>query len=413
MNTHTIDRGKGRGHSTDEPVNNREYRPFDRDAAASLVDAVRRAMPGCDAVTGLRAARTLATLRNHPARAQAFADYLNIESDGTMAPMSRVPDPYLSRKHSQRADDSVWRYGMARVQGLSVPSADTPSGISDSLAMRMLEDLHYPYKRDDATGDLVRQPRNPVGRAALDIYRLTQLLYGDAIEPLLSTDVAQKRAVVHSGESVDPYDVPGVLNRHGAVCTLQTWRVRTRLHAVRLRNSEQHHAASLVTACDGVAVRKPRNVSHAIHHPAFTPGKWDAKLTTWRPRRDAMPARSGVREWDVPNILSTEPSDRMHIGNMTIPRGKLAARKPRQPRQAKVARTIAVKTLDTIPQVFNAVATLNRGERLVITYKGSRFTITRGKGKDGKYAITPPAGKRADGIRTAETVARKVGELVA
>lgn len=394
MDTTTIDRVKGRGTSADETANDRTYRPFDRDAAISLVDAVRRAMPGTDAVTGLRAVRTLATLRNHPARQQAFANYLNLDSDGTMAPMSRVPDPYLSRKHEQRGDDSVWRYGMARVQGRSSALDDAPNGSTPALVGQMLEDL----------------PRNQVGRAALDVYRLTQLFYGDAIPALLATDVASKRSVVTAADSVDPNEVPGVLNRYGAVCTLQTWRVRTRLHSVRLRNSEQHHAASLVTACDGVAVRKPRDVSHAIHHPAVTPGIWDATLTMWRPRRDAMPARDGVREWDVPNILTTEPSERYHVGNRTIPRGKRAVRKPRS---VKVARTIAVKTLDTLPAVFNAVSTLNRGERIVITYKGSRFTITRGKGKAGTYQLTPPAGKRADGIRTAETVVRKVSELVA
>lgn len=331
-----------------------QYKPFDRVAAITLVDTVRRACPGMSAADGLRACRTLADLRNHPDKADAIARALDVPTDGSMQAFTPAPDAWSATRHEQRADDTVKRYGMARVQGDTIgASRDTPSGFSGGLLTQMLEDL----------------PRNTIGPAVIDVGRLTTLFYGAALPRLIGTDVAQKHQVIYPAATVDPASCRvavnrqiGTVDRHTASVTPWPWR-------------GEHDSHTGDTSVLGKVYLR-------------------------------------ASESRGPGMLAAAATDDQHIwvGHHLMSRGPVAARKSRAVKTP--ARTIGERVADTVPDLFNSVSTLNRDERVVLIFHGVRVTVTRGKSDAGTFSLTTPAGT-ASGLRTPQNVAKHIAQLVA
>lgn len=368
---------------------------LDRSAAISLVDTVRRAMPGVDAVTGLRAVRTLATLRNHPEREAAIARGLSIPSDGYLAHWSPVPDAYGANKHTMRTDGTVARRGMARVQGDLPGRSDDGCLVSVDLAYRLCKDL----------------PRNAVGAASLDVLRLTDVLYPEhlsGVPHLIGTDAVAWRQVVHAAPDADPFTARGVVGAHAAVCTLQTWRARYKLGAVKARKSEHATARALAAPSDRVAVRETITRHETIAHPVhYGRGVWNPALTRWTAPA-AMPARTGERE-TIRETVATAPAQTIWIGHKLKPRG-VRVHDTRGGKRA--ARTLPGIIAGTPDALDHAIAQMNRGDRLIAAVGDLRVTITRAPSA-GTFGVKRGDAKTVSGIRTVAAAVRTALALTA
>lgn len=332
------------------------HQRFDQVARHSLVNSVRRALPGITACEGMRAVRTLAdvvadtlapsargrsaqVLRNED-REEGRADYLARETDGTMNPFIAPPDGWEARKHAAPSKDGlILKRGKARVIGFTL--GDTSAPDAATLPDGIRERLHLA---------LCQLERTNYGASAYDVDRVTDLYFTGEIPRKVGTD-----AIL---------------------------------------------AHEIGTADDTVDLDQGRWVTGRAHHRPRVPA------------RVSLPHVVGRKSEGVSRRQLAANADRkgyVWIGHTLKPRGVLAS-KTRKPRTVKADRTIGTVRADNASDLVQHAQGLNRGERVVILFGGHKLTLTRGKGSAGTFSLTTPKGS-ASGIRTPAAVASNAVKL--
>lgn len=390
-------------------------------------DRARDVLPSATAREIVRAAHILRLQYSAPeavydvrgsSLATATAPRLDVQAfdgvtGGGVPDMTGAPDAYSATRHQMRGDMTVARYGMARVQGACWSIDDTPSGFSPALMGQMLSDL----------------PRNSIGAASLDVFKLTEAFYGadDQLEPLIGTDVRGYKQERINGLS---WDRPGQLSIAGvsvdvpSVGKVAPWRTRTTLGRVQARKTERVGASAAAMAAP--ALHTGRTVWHLA--PVAPVRSTREFVCTGRNRsivcgylgywRDTITAdtvtdhtgRAITQAVALEYVPRDETGEHVWIGYKRIPRGKVAAK--HKPRQVKVARTLGTFHVETPLALATLADNMNRDDRVIAIVGGLSVTLARGKGKAGTYSATTPAGK-ASGMRTGANVAKRVFELLA
>ncbi len=373
------------------------YTPVDRDTAISLVDAVRRALPGVDAVTGLRACRQLRELRNDERSAQVRRAYMADGRPGEAADYgaSPVPDAYhgskshevtAKRSNSGRTAITVRRYGTAHVQGVTafgphvceLPEVFAPSTddvtVHPGLLKRQLDQTR----------------RTNVGRDALAVTRLTDAAYGPlGVPALLGTDVRAFAEIVTPTEddtlsspvarhrsTIGAWLSTGVLDEiatHTAVYGAHTagvtrWPTRTRLTTPKVRRSEASRLAPRVQTIDG----QPFTVT--------------------------------------PLLAPTGEVERAFYGHRADTRPDTTHQARRRKRADRTIGTVDAPTAET--GWTELLDHLNRGERLQVR-RGDNVVATITRAKSGRYSATLADGLAiAKGSRTTLAAARKLAAAI-
>lgn len=424
-----------------------------------LVETVRRATPGIDVVNGLRAVRTLATMRTHPERAHAIAQAL-AANDHTIVVTdlySRMPDVFESRKHETVARRS--RKGRTTLKRVKV-------GIPQVIGDRYV--AAAPYDPDEidlehramVSADLVAlAPYKTYGASSLMLTRIADRRYSALGLPrLIGTDVeawasvipgdvssrcssAVQRSTLVSALSVASPAVNVALKSVYVTDTSSEHRTATfPVSRLKLRRVSARRGDPGAAARESIGKDGKRHVSY--HHEPIaewsiaTPDRFNASASGYarcivRTVRYVMPtdripvrwtterittrrARVNGRYRTVPVVdtiehLSTITPETLWVGHELVARPSTVraerAVKSAQAEAETLARTDTVPAPDAWQAWLELLDNLATGRALNITYPdGTVRTVTRSK--DGRYA----SGGRADRwqVRSATSAATRL-----
>lgn len=431
-----------------------------------LVAAIRRALGDeCDAVTGLRAVRTLRGIRSHPADVAARAAVADIPSDGTVPDFPSVPAPWSARDHETvvkrtrkgRTVVERKRVGVAPVTGYTAPVWNGhDDGITDAaclartMAQREIESAHV---ADDHTGHTVYGARMlHHGAVSFDVLRVTQRHYGHVIDRLIGTDVTDWHEVRDVPKGLDPRRMSPVTESHAGLSgwyrnttldeiasptsvygahtqALTPWPDRMTLKVGRSRENDPTDTRVFVVAPDGeitshwqlvaptdeTVTRRPMERSEERRPRVIAPRHANRSLPARRfiVRPGTLVNRAAARD-----IIARRASDHRFVGFATVQRPIVQDRTRKGTRadrsaRGKVAtvkrdaRTIGtVDAPDTVHALAELLANVNRGERVNLRTAGGLTAVTRAA--SGIYATqyTRDDGKRATyRTRSAEAMA--------
>lgn len=415
-----------------------------------IVAAVRNAMPGCDAVTGLRAARTTAGLRNDPFYRDAVHAYLERVVGDVDAVTAPIPDAFTARVHTSRVTRSrkgrtsfkVDRRGIAQVVGstsyITAPfDVDAVDGLSDT-------------ERGWLTASLDLIPLKRCGRSSLRVLRVTDYRLGAyGVPPVLGTDLTAFASMVDadvsdrsecavqrsslSGESV-PVGLDRFVADGAPTSARRTARFavsRRRLSGLRARLSDPSTVATVKVGKDGKErttarfvptvdvvlatpstytrnalgyascfVRRERLV--ATYDRAVVRSTVDV-VTTYPDRHIGrwshgewhavtLPGRTVTRERDV---IGAAAPERLWLGHALITRDAPKSRGDRSTSDALAARTIGTVDAPCSEHAWEVLAdAVNRGERVAVRFDGVSRVRYLSRATDGRYALTLPDGRR-------------------
>lgn len=416
------------------------WKPFDEATRCDLVDTLARTI-GRDhkASTLLKAARSLASYRMHPADVQARLQALATPSDGTMAPFPNPPEPMTARQHETKIKRNRKRTSFERRHiGKAQVIGDRwePAGGLTAPIPEHWDDL-TPRQRQALSCDLVAlAPRLVIGADGLMLTRLADRHLADhGLEALIGTDPTAWSATFHGDRS--DFTPVAVRREYMSASDAQafnlghesdlSWADRLSL-SLRLRKSEQFERfldakgierpaviengkVRLLTAQDRLVTRKTITSTRTIHHPAIHRGRWNASETRWD-SIEVMPERTSIVEVQRV-IVSRRPADRLFVGHQATDRPKRAKSGKSQAQNAATARvqkrTVgAFERPSTIGGYEAILESLAPGERAVIEDTDYRCTITRSaKVKNGKFnaTVTDLDGKRTEQTRTVQAMA--------
>jgi hypothetical protein len=430
---------------------------------ADIVSTLRNALPTIDAVSGLRAARSLGALRNDPFYRDAVHAHLERVAGEVDAVTAPIPDPFTSRGHASRVTRSrkgrtsfvVDRRGIAQI-----------IGATDLVTAPYVCDDIDRTERGWLTASLNLIPRKGYGRSSLSVLRVTDYrLARYGVDPVLGTDLtafasmidadvsdrsacAIQRCLISAGES------DGVLDRFviddAPTSTRRTARFavsRRQLRKPTARLSDPSTVRVTRVNADGKEVTRARfvpTVDIALATPdAFaTEGLGYARcfvkryryvMPTDRPVKrvdvdrtervtlsathrgywhrgawhslEVMPERTVTRDASRVALGTSTPSH-LWLGHALVARGATDV----DSRAASAARNEA-RTIGTVDAPSTALAWqtladgVNRGECVKVRYADG-MTRTLSRADDGRYALTLPDGSRVR-ARTSEHLANR------
>lgn len=443
MSAATIDRARGRNLSPgDLPQVQRVT--FDAIVRRDLIDATRRAMPNADAVTGLRAVRTLAALRNDPFYRDAVTAHLARAADGCDFAPGAVPEPFTARVHASkprrtrkgRATFTVTRGYDATVAG-DVAHVTRPYDLDNTLS-----DIDRGY----LTAHLSTIPRKSGGRSALGVLRVTDYrLSAYGVPRLLGSEIPGRKhgnawATIIPGDRSSQCSVAlqrtdllgGLAPTHLAHFAQQKdvyashtphkSRVarfaisRLRLRTLKARKTDPSTVSTEQVGKDGKTrivarfvptVDPPRLAT--VNDPPRTDGLGYERCLM-RTTRYVMPADRLALRWTDDagrEHLATAPPETLWLGHQLTPRGQTD-----RDRRATATQANEQRTIGTVPAPSSEIGwreladALNRGECVKVTYPdGLKRTVSRAP--SGDYATTLPDGARVK-ARSSEALALRL-----
>jgi hypothetical protein len=290
-----------------------------------------------------------------------------------------------------------------------------------------------------------RLKRGARGVSALDIYRVTQALYGDVIPALLSTDNDMKHAVIHGDDSdtddygiawhnpSDPFaamdaqgrtvpDSPITYATRGygltfglpSECIADRWKVAAWLQSKRDRSTAD--AGRIAASRRSTGLESSLHWKSRTHLPMPTPRKGDPTA-----RRTALFDGYGVvaavmlghtayrAELLAPDDrLRDAPPARMWRGHVSIirPVPMTTVTDGKRARVARVKRTEREIHATTLPYLLARFALIAPGKRVKWTCGTRSGTFTRST--DGRMSVGTPDGPLVKSVRTVTAVERKL-----
>jgi hypothetical protein len=385
---------------------------------------------------------------------------------GKQAKHASAPDPMEGSRHTVKRGRTkrgptaqVTAYGLAHVVGSFIGAPDMRT--DDDYGSESVPTLAAVL---EASGSLKRGAR---GMSALDVYRLTQRLYGDLIPPLLSTDNQAHHAVVHGDDSdtddygiawhnpSDPYtamdaqgrtvpDSPITYRTRGygltfglpSECITDRWKVAAWISSKRDRSSAdagRTMARRVRVGPESSLHWSPRQGKHGLPMPtpraddiATTP-RWTALHNGYGAVIAVMLGHAAYR-WQYVTacdrvarrftvngrtVVTTGPTEGLWLGHVHVtrpePKNGTTARGKRT-RQTVKRRTVDHYDAPDLQALFARLATVNNGERLTWTCPAPtgtrRGTFTRSA--DGRQSVGTPEGPLVKSVRTADAVERKL-----
>lgn len=418
---------------------------IDFEQRRDLIESVRRAIPGIDAVNGLRAVHALAATRSHPDRVKAIHAHLSLASDGTVSAFPKLPGSWEARNHETRVKRSRKgrttfkrdRLGKARVIGdryVVTAPYDTDGGLTGD-------------ERRAVSADLVAlAPSYVHGADALMLTRLTDRRYrehgvprligieGEAWSTVIPGDPSSRCSVaVHRTDllgSVVPVHLASYVPLASvyATHTSKSRTARFPISRLRLRKLQARSAdpgAVSYVKSDGKpgykhapVVGTPRLATAS--DTARTDGLGYERCLI-RTTRYVMPTdRIAVRWCALATTKGHTCDDRcqIHLNTVTPEHlwlGHQLTARPLTTRDARAVTSarVAATTIGTVdrPESLEGWTTLlecvNRNERVKVTYPdGTVRTITRSKSDDGIYSTG--SGKDRIQARSADAMALRL-----